>query len=413
MIRQLMNKAPKCVALLGTALPLVGLTQLALATPAPTSAKGTLAAGQTLTVSGANFGSTGPNIVMMEDFERDTAGQKVQLAGAPVGAWSSYHSSTTYLASPNAHTGSVGFHAYDYAGQSANILALAFSSQYQEAFISFWVTVPSGKSFPGMWGPSGALPPPSPLQFPADSAWKFAWLLQSDTMVGNQFNLIPLSYAGGNQFQPAESATGYAMFIQPGNYAMNSNNIGTSWWSWSGWNRVSTWMRGQSTVPSGAVGGTSQTLNSQSGMASYSFGNPVTYPTSAMFQMGVPNYFQQINVPGWIRENSGPNADPTYDDIYIAVGPGSVARVELTDAATYTASKHATILRSANWSASQVTATIPAAGLDFTGPAYLYVTDMNGNTNATGVSVGNVGSTSGGGTATVTTPDPPSNVSVQ
>jgi hypothetical protein len=127
----------------------------------------------------------------------------------------------------------------------------------------------------------------------------------------------------------------------------------------------------------------------------------------------VAQYFTQINVPGWVRENSGPNADPTYDDIYIAVGPGSVARVELTDAPTYTASKHATILRSSNWSASKVTATIPAAGLDFTGAAYLYVTDMTGATNATGISVGNVGSSAGGTTATVTTPDPPSNVAVQ
>src|SRR5581483_7024203 len=123
MIRQSFIKAPKCVTFLGT-LSLVGLTQIALATPAPTSASGTLAAGQTLTVSGANFGSTGPTVVMMEDFERDAAGQKVQLAGAPVGSWTSYVNSTSYLASPNAHTGSVGFHAYDYSGQRANILSL-------------------------------------------------------------------------------------------------------------------------------------------------------------------------------------------------------------------------------------------------------------------------------------------------
>ena len=81
-------------------------------------------------MSGSSFGTTGPNIVLMEDFERDTAGQKVQLAGAPVGAWTGYNSSNTFLASPNAHTGSVGFHAYDYAGQGANILNLALGGQY-------------------------------------------------------------------------------------------------------------------------------------------------------------------------------------------------------------------------------------------------------------------------------------------
>lgn len=411
MIRQLFNKAPKCVAFLGT-LPIVALTQVALATPAPTSASGTIAAGQTLTISGSNFGTTGPNIVLMEDFERDTAGAKVQLAGAPVGAWSSYHSATNYLASPNAHTGSVGYHGYDYAGQAANILSLALNSQYQEAFVSLWVTVPSGKTFPGMWGPSGAAPPPVAGQFSGDSSWKLAWLLQSNTMTAGQFNMVTMSYAGASQWQPGESDSGYAMFIQPGNYWENANNVGTSWWTWNGWNRVSTWMRGNSTVPSGAASGTVQTLNTN-GVSSWAFGNPVTYPTSGMFQLGVPQYFAQVNIPGWVRENSGPNADPTYDDIYIAVGPGSVARVELTDSPTYTSSKHATILRSLSWSASSVTASVPPAGLDFTGAAYLYVTDMTGATNATGISVGNVGSTTSGTTPTVTTPDPPSNVSVQ
>jgi len=414
MIRQLLNKkAPQCVAFLST-LPLVGFMQMALATPAPTSASGTVAAGQTLTVSGSNFGSTGPNIVMMEDFERDTAGQKVQLAGAPVGAWTAYNSSNTFLASPSAHTGSVGFHAYDYAGQGANILTFIPGGQYSEAFISFWVTIPAGKTFPGMWGPSGSAPPPAAQQFAGDSAWKFAWFLQSPTMSGSQFNIIPLTYAGGGQFAPAESASGYSMFIEPGNYSENSNNIGNAWWSWSGWNRVTTWMRGNSTVPSGAAGGIEQTLNAQNGMSTWSFGNPSTYPTSAMFQLGVPQYFTEINVPGWIRENSGPNADPTYDDIYIAVGPGAAARVEITDSPTYTGSKHATILRSTNWSNTSVTATVPKAGLDFSGTAYLYVTDYLGNTNTNGIQVGSAstGSSSGSSTTAVL-PDPPSDVTVQ
>jgi hypothetical protein len=414
MIRQLFAKAPKCVALLGS-LPLVGLTQLSLATPAPTSASGTIAAGQSLTVSGSNFGSTGPNVVLMEDFERDTAGQKVKLAGAPVGAWTGYNSSNSFLASPVAHTGNVGFHSYDYSGQGANILQLALGAQYQEAFISFWVTVPSGKSFPGALGPNGAAPPPAPGQFSYDSSWKMAWLLQGAGANSNaaQFDLRTLDYSGFGQFSPAESNANYTMYIQPGNYWQNANSIGTAWWSWNGWNRVTTWFRGNSTVPSGGISGFTQTLNAEHGMASYSFGNPVTYPTSAMFQNGVPQYFTQINIPGWIRPNSGPNCDPTYDDVYVAVGPGAVARVELTDAPTYTASKHVTILRTTSWSAGKVVASIPSAGLDFTGTAYLYVTDMNGTTNAAGLRVGNVGSTSGGGTTSTTTPDPPSNVAVQ
>ena len=368
------------------------------ASPAPTAATGSLTPSQTLTITGSSFGTQGPNIVLMEDFERDTAGQKVQLAKAPVGAWTGYNSSNTFLASPSAHTGAVGFHAYDYAHQGANILNLALPSQYQEAFISFWVTVPAGKTFPGEWGPTGKAPPPVAGQFSGDSSWKFGWLFQAGGSVSSttQFDLRTLDYGGSNQFMPAESNAGYAMFIQPGNYYQNSNNVGTGWWSWTGWNRISTWVRGNSTVPAGAIGGMMQTLSAQNGMASWSFGNPVTYPTSAMFQKGVSQYFSQINIPGWVRENSGANADPTYDDIYIAVGPGSAARVEITDAPTYVASKHATLLRPTAWAAGQIVATVPAAGFDFTGPAYLYVTDSTGATNVAGVALGNVG----GGTVT-------------
>ena len=409
MMRQNLHKLPKCVALLGS-LPLVGMAPFVFAAPVPTGASGTLAGGQTLTVSGSSFGTQGPHIVLMEDFERDTAGQKVQLGGAPVGAWTGYNSSNTFLASPNAHTGKVGFHAFDYPHQGANILNLALSGQYQEAFISYWVAIPAGKSFPGGLGPNSSPTPPGPGEWPTDSAWKFAWLVQGAgaNSTASMFDLRTMDYGGPGMFQPAESNSGYAMYIEPGNYLMNANDIGSSWWTWNGWNRLTTWMRGNSTVPSGAPGGMQQTLNNQSGLSTWSFGNPVTYPTSAMFQKGVPNYFTQINVPGWIRENSGPNADPTYDDIYIAVGPGAAARVELTDSATYAGSKHATILRAINWSNTQVTAQIPSAGLDFSGTAYLYVTDSNGDTNAGGIAVGTVG-----GTTAAVQPDPPTNVTVR
>jgi hypothetical protein len=377
-----------------SALVIFGFASTSWSAPVPTAVTGSVAAGQTLTISGSSFGAMGPNIVLMEDFERDIAGQKVVLAGAPVGAWTGYNSSNTFLASPNAHTGNVGFHAYDYAGQGANILNLALGAQYQEIFISYWVTIPAGKTFPGMWGPTGAAPPPVAGQFSNDSSWKLSWILQTSSMVATQFNMIPLSYAGSNQFTPTQSDSNYAMFIQPGNYWENSNNISTSWWSWIGWNRISTWMRGNSTVPIGAIGGFIQTLNVQNGMFTWNFGNPVTYPTSAMFQKGVPQYFTQVNVPGWVRENSGPNADPTYDDIYVAVGPGSAARAEITDAATYATSKHSTLLRPTAWSTGQITATVPKSGLDFTGAAYLYVTDLTGATNAAGLSIGTVGAVS-------------------
>ena len=187
-----------------------------------------------------------------------------------------------------------------------------------------WVTVPSGATFPGTTAMNGS-GPPGPDQFSSDSSWKFAWLLQDQSAYDttSQFDLVNFTYGGYGQFIPAESNANYYMYIEPGRtYYENANNIGTSWWSWNGWNRVTTWLRGNSTVPTGAPGGMVQTLNAQHGMSTWEIGNPATYPTSAMFQNGVGQYFTQINVPGWIREISGPNARSDLpDDIYIAVGP--------------------------------------------------------------------------------------------
>jgi hypothetical protein len=396
----LQRNSAAAVAILGVWAQL-GLAGPAFATPVPASAAGSLSPGQTITISGSAFGSTGPQVVMMEDFERDSPGQKIQLSGAPAGAWTAFGSSNTFLASANAHTGKVGFHAYDQTDKSGNILYLVLNGSYQEAFISMWVEIPAGATFPGASSSSGG--PPGPDQFSSDSSWKFAWLLQNAKSYGttSEFDLVNFTYGGSNQFIPAESNSNYYMYIEPGNYSQNANNIGTAWWSWNGWNRVVTWLRGNSTVPAGAPGGMVQTLNAAHGMSTWQIGNPTTYPTSAMFQNGVPQYFTQINVPGWFRENSGPNADPTYDDIYIAVGPGAAARVEVTDAPVYTQSHHATILHVVSWSDGQITASVPNGGLDFTGPAYLYVTDASGDTSATGLPINGV------------LPDPPADIQVK
>ena len=49
---------------------------------------------------------------------------------------------------------------------------------------------------------------------------------------------------------------------------------------------------------------------------------------------------------------------PTFDDVYIAIGSGARARVEIGDAATYATSKNLTIATVTSWSDTSITATI-------------------------------------------------------
>ena len=61
-----------------------------MAQPAVSGVQGTVANGQTITVTGSAFGATGPNVVLFDDFEKGTSGKAI-LSGAgsaQTGQWS-------------------------------------------------------------------------------------------------------------------------------------------------------------------------------------------------------------------------------------------------------------------------------------------------------------------------------------
>lgn len=352
--------------------------------PTPTGYSGSLAASGTFTVTGSGFGANGPNIVLVEDFESDTPGSKVSLTGPVIGQWSSYNNSNGYTASNvAAHTGSVSFNAVD-ANQVTNGTGTQFASnqltiqfgEQQEAFLSYWVYTPN-QQFNGEYGNEGGPGVlgtiPDPGNFAYDSCWKMCWFQKSlNDISGTDFNMVIPSYASAGQFQVA------------GESQVLISNFGNTWWSFTTWNRLSTWLRGAPNQGSGQSAGNLQTLNTQKGMNTFQFG------TSPLFQSG-NTYFSSLNIVGYTAVASK-TQQPLYDDIYLAVNPsgqlsGACARVEIGDAATYTACQHMTILLATSWADGSVTSTVPRAGLDFSGQAYAYVWNGNGTVNATGLAV--------------------------
>ena len=73
-----------------------------------------------------------------------------------------------------------------------------------------------------------------------------------------------------------------------------------------------------------------------------------------------------------------------HDDVYVAVGRGAVARVELADAPTYAQAHNISVVPVTSWSAGQITAKVPPAGVGSASAWYVYVTDADGNTNSSG-----------------------------
>ncbi len=348
-------------------------------TPNPTGFSGSLSASGTFTVTGSGFGSQGPNILLVEDFEGNTAGSKISLTEPVIGAWTSFNSSNGYTASNvAAHTGTLSFNVNDVnqitngtgTQQAVNILNLSLGGNQTEIFLSYWAYTP-GSQFVGAFSNTGVSgTPPSPGTFPTDSCWKFDWLQDSLNNISGPFNMCIPTYTGGGAFQ-----------VEGAQYGI-LGNFGTSWFSFTTWNRIASWMRGAPSATGSQSTGFLQTLNSQVGMNTFQYGTAAANP---LFQ-GSATEFSYINFPGYTAVCNKSQL-PLYDDIYIAVGAGSIARVEIGDASTYTACQHMTILLATSWGDTAVVSTVPRSGLDFSGQAYAYVWNATGLVNTTGLAV--------------------------
>ena len=125
------------------------------AAPAINSASGTASGGSTISVSGSGFGSSGPNIVLFDDFEGGTAGQPIDMAAVD-GRWSGTGGSTP-VDSSQARTGRTGFLGYDTSDGHNRQLRLSLGGDQTEIFYSFWVRIPDYTAFPGNASDVGVL----------------------------------------------------------------------------------------------------------------------------------------------------------------------------------------------------------------------------------------------------------------
>lgn len=329
------------------------------ADPVITSAGGAISGNSTITISGSGFGSTGPKIVLFDDFEGGTAGQPIDLK-APVGSWSGV-GGTAPVYSADARTGTGGFLAYDSGAGSSRMFRLNLGGDQTEVFYSFWVRIPDGSNFPGR-------DVTGPKMFSSDSSWKFSWLMDgSDGYNSSAFDMcFPTHTGGGN------------IMIAGNDY--NLISVGNSWWSWSSWMRISVWVRGgTSLLSSTANSGFFQTVSQEKGLSVKNFG------ATSIFQTLSANKFSVINMPGWIRAGiTDSRVRPVHDDVYVAVGRGAVARVEIADAPTYSQARNVSIVPVTSWQSAQITAKVPQAGVGSGSKWYLYVTDADGRTNTSG-----------------------------
>ncbi|MBE8723245.1 hypothetical protein [Sphingobacterium pedocola] len=317
---------------------------------------GSVNQGEELIISGSGFGS-GPNVIIYDDFEGGAHNDPIPLTSPLIGAWS--EKSTNYVARyyDYAYSGNTSYSMQDelataglYGGKRT-ALNVRFDDT-QEVFLSYQVTVPPGKNFPGA---------PSRDQWGSASHWKLTWLMD-----------------GNNGFQDEKAdlcipTNGQAKALQIGG---NTDNIGwlaslDDLFDMDGFNRMTAWLR-------------ADPVNFQTQgytWAQWLSAKTVTPWTrehhKAVFNGGpASEKWNQLNVPGWFG-NSLVNPGGVYDDVYLATGPDAPARVEVGDAPVYTNCTALSIMPSTSWTDSQIKVIVKAKGQETISQQYLFIFDGN------------------------------------
>jgi hypothetical protein len=338
---------------------------VALAAPTITVVSGGMADGATVTISGSGFGS-GPNVVIFDDFESGNAqvGQTIPLTSPRVGQWSSYN----FLGRPNyssfARSGTHGFRISDPAnlGDPTSTASIAsftklLPSPATEIFVSYAIFVPPGTNFSGASTP-GVLPPLS--------TWKGLWLFDG-----------PKGF-GGNGFSDLVVPTWAGFWAVAGNSGgVIEQGLG-DWFSFKSWNRFSMWAKADAASPVLKPGTIYiQTASPEKGYAEHTWTDRSPFAGPTNNNPPSSGRWDRFTFPGWFGNADQANNQMTYDDIYVAMGPNSAARVEIGDAPTYQASRNLAISTPQTWSDGKIVFTLRAGPFANLSKAYLYVINAN------------------------------------
>jgi hypothetical protein len=257
---------------------------------------------------------------------------------------------------------------------------LDFGKGIQEIFISYWVRLPDGQIFPGAkWTRGKKL-----KTFSKDSSWKFVWLSDRDTGGNSSDGCLPTHIGSGT-------------FYLAGNDFNLDTNIGKkeTWWSWNSWMRISIWLRANPVNPVLDGDVLFQTISAEKGVREYKNKTPIfdgdyaNGPGEAY--AGEPNVqqWQHLNIAGWIRPESDSGTTPIYDDIYVAIGDNSHARVEIADSPDYKKAKKVAIQKVTSWSDTNIKVDVidDNFGENLKKAAFIFVWDKDGNRNTQGIPV--------------------------
>lgn len=312
---------------------------------------GTISNGQSVTITGTDFGATGPTVVLFDDFEKGTNGNAVSTSanGAQVGSWGE-KAGADYIptySTTEKHGGSNAMRL-NFTTQTVGI-KVDFSDT-DRVYFSFWTYCPSTSQIPGTGETDG---PNYKLVLVADD-------VDGEGTYGSDFTYV----VEGSDLPLGETQTpGWSAWY-------DSSGLYTGQWINTEWNKGE-WHRFEGYLYGHTSSGTAYLWETNASHARLLIDNASGVATKHAADM-----WNHFSFPGYARADA--QGIHYHDDVYIATGTGALARVEIGNNATYANCTNLAVCTPTSWSDTSIAVTL-RAGSFTTGTAYLFVVDANGN----------------------------------
>jgi len=367
---------------------LICYVSISTAAPAINNLTGTLANGATVSLIGADFGAQGPTVRIFDDFEGGTTGQDVDL-NAVVGTWFGYGTFIPKLDDISlSGNHSMRVHAGGSDAATAQRIIKAQFPATTEFYLSYWLQIPVGFTFPGADIP-GKIPtrgvyPDTSIGL---STWKLVWIFDGDSATQDNDIALP-THVGGDLFLAGNNTREYLnrriRLVNPTNFEQAD-----SIFRFGEWVRITVWMKAGPDLL--GPGDSRYTLEiPTSGINQTRISTSPVFTSDAGTGDRPPYQWTHMNFTGFTG-NGHPDwslTRPLFDDIYLATGAGSQARVEICDKPAYADCSRFGLITvgDTDWTDTNITGVIRKGGLSDAEVerAFAYVYDKDGRVNATG-----------------------------
>lgn len=332
-----------------------------------TRVDGDLEDGAPLVVCGAGFGAQGPEAVFFENFESGTVGEDVTESSPVRGKWLS--PSGRYI-DDAARSGNLSLLVADAQETGGNGVGAVmgfpdesgdFGLMHFDQFFVSWAERDLG-DFPGHDS--------SPTEFSSDSSAKDVWVMYGSR--GDNYDYsCSQGECNGNDIVLA-THTGGGAFKMDGNTTRSNWWMG-NFWAFQQWNMMSVYLAVNSQAPYGDIdAGVFEHFSADKPMHREEYGGPIMRQELDQ----IPPVWDRIKFGAWYRQAG--DVRRIMDDLYVSVGDGAPARVEIANAQNIEDATRIAISVVDQWSDTRLDVTLNLGGFD---PAqqdlYLFVVDAN------------------------------------